>query len=162
MPVKPIALVAAVAEDMRARGLQVMTMPWPNFYYLAELERFRPERKQEIVQAGLAAGLVVGFGARVVTFCSDADFAPSPTKRQRRARGVRKASRGSRQEGGEFKETVAATCRHMINELLYDNATIASKILPHFDLPVSRKSYPGWYRAQLRRHGKLNPSAPAR
>lgn len=75
MPKPPIKLAAEVQARMQREGKQILTMPWPEFYKEAEIDRFRDKRAEEIKASCVALGIVVGYGNNVVTFCYDANFA---------------------------------------------------------------------------------------
>ena len=74
MAKQPIKLAAEINDRMRREGKQILTMPWSEFYTEAQIERFRDERAEDIKEACVALGIVVGYGKNVVTFCNDANF----------------------------------------------------------------------------------------
>ena len=69
-----------LAEEIKARmqrgGKNVMTIRWPEFYEMAEIERWRDERAQLVRTECLASGVAIGWGNNVVICCLDADVAP--------------------------------------------------------------------------------------
>ncbi|MBU1607185.1 MAG: hypothetical protein KKD08_10320 [Alphaproteobacteria bacterium] len=79
MPKPPIKLAAEIQSRMQRDGKNILTMPWPEFYTEAEIDRFRDKRRCEITSACGALGIVVGYGNNVVSFCHDADFAGGST-----------------------------------------------------------------------------------
>jgi hypothetical protein len=65
-----------------------------------------------------------------------------------------KAAKAAPAEPAAPKVTVASRCRELVLEGK-TNQEIWAIVQPEFDLPAEKKSYPGWYRAQLKREGKV-------
>ena len=66
-----------------------------------------------------------------------------------------KAKRDVKLDGVTRREdTVSARARQLILEGLA-NKDVFAKLKEEFNLPETKKSYPAWYRSELRRQGKL-------
>ena len=66
-----------------------------------------------------------------------------------------KTKRDVKRDGVTRREdTVSARARQLILEGLA-NKDVFTKLQEEFNLPETKKSYPAWYRSELRRQGKL-------
>jgi hypothetical protein len=77
---KSVKEVASELNDMlRLKGEPVMTLTWPEFYGLSQMERFKEPRPQQIKDEAKGQWhLIVEYGQNVVVVCHDRNFSPKP------------------------------------------------------------------------------------
>jgi len=73
-------VVDSLNDKLRLSDQAVMTVRWPQFYELAEMQRFREPRGEQIRKlAQEKYGLVIAYGHSIVIVAHDRNFAPMPT-----------------------------------------------------------------------------------
>jgi hypothetical protein len=75
MPI-PAEEVAAILQDrLRKSGEHVIAIPWSEFYKINQIDKFRPERSEQIRKLCLDEhGIIFAHGDRVVIAARDSKF----------------------------------------------------------------------------------------
>lgn len=77
MPVPPKEVAALLQDRLRVSGSDVITMDWDQFYKLNDMDKFRPERSEEIRRVCLEdMGIIFACGNRGIVAARDTNFAP--------------------------------------------------------------------------------------
>ncbi len=76
MPKAAEDVAAELKKFMKKRKNAAFTIPWANWYELCDRKHWTDSAAETIYQAGIEAGLVIGFGNEVVTVMKDEDVAP--------------------------------------------------------------------------------------
>lgn len=58
---------------LRKSGEKAITMRWPEFYELNNMERFTDKRHNDLRQAFMGVGLIIGFGNHAVIISHDSN-----------------------------------------------------------------------------------------
>lgn len=74
---KPVAeVVDDLIDGLRRLEVSVLTLSWSEFYNLNQIERFKADRREQLVSRGILRGIILGFGDNAVVVCRDRNFAP--------------------------------------------------------------------------------------
>ncbi|WP_282269594.1 hypothetical protein [Stenotrophomonas sp. PS02298] len=77
-------LVSEVVLDaqtlLNSKGLNVVTLTWPEFYKLSDRERIKDEFMSKLSKQLKAASLLIAYGNATVVLAKDYNFAPLPKK----------------------------------------------------------------------------------
>lgn len=65
-----------IRDLMQNSGVDVMTVRWPNFYKIAERERWKSAFQDELTLELRKMSLLASFGNSVVVIAKDFDFSP--------------------------------------------------------------------------------------
>jgi hypothetical protein len=78
---KPVSEVVLDAQNMlNSRGIDLVTLTWPEFYKLSDRERMKEEFMSELSKQLKSASLLVAYGNAIVILAKDYKFAPLPRK----------------------------------------------------------------------------------
>lgn len=78
---KSVSEVVLDAQDLlSSRGLDHVTLTWPEFYNLSDRERMKEEFKDSLSEKLRAASLLIAYGNATVLLAKDYRFAPLPRK----------------------------------------------------------------------------------
>jgi hypothetical protein len=74
---KPVAdVIDELIEALRRLEVSTITLSWPEFYKLNQIERFKSDRREQLIDRGTLKGIILGFGDNAVVACRDRNFAP--------------------------------------------------------------------------------------
>ena len=74
---KPVyEVIDELLDSLRRLEVSVVTMSWSEFYRLNEIERFKADRREQLIDRGSLKGVILGFGDNAVVACRDRNFAP--------------------------------------------------------------------------------------
>ena len=78
---KPVNDVVLDAQHLlNSKGLDLVTLTWPEFYKLSDRERMKEEFMSELSKQLKAASLLIAYGNATVILAKDYKFAPLPRK----------------------------------------------------------------------------------
>ena len=78
---KPVSQVVLDAQNLlNGKGLDLVTLAWPEFYELSDRERMKKEFMLDLSKKLKAASLLVAYGNATVILAKDYRFAPLPRK----------------------------------------------------------------------------------
>ena len=77
----PISKVVDEAKNLlNKKGLDVVTLSWPEFYKLVDRERIKDGFTSDLLISMKAASLLIAYGGAVVLIAKDYSFAPIKNK----------------------------------------------------------------------------------
>jgi len=78
MPRSVEQIVDDLNDKLRLSGNPVITMRWPDFYKLSDMQRFKEPRPEQIKKRAKSEyGLIVEYGDAVVLVAHDRNFSPA-------------------------------------------------------------------------------------
>ena len=78
---KPVSQVVLDAQNLlNGKGLDLVTLAWPEFYELSDRERMKEEFMLDLSKKLKAASLLVAYGNATVILAKDYRFARLPRK----------------------------------------------------------------------------------